>query len=262
MKFFFLNWFSYKFNFNVKPRCFYITMLFLSFVGVFWSCLHMKLSCDQQISQTSAISAYLHVLLLHLCPVCALKAMFPALHTPVMDGMKCITAPRGALHQYNSPELTSSSVLQQCSISHTVTKMWVQRGLMENEGRNGWETQMLLHLKKMLVTLKMMEIFIFIFLLCCIWYRYWSVTKLWCVSVTRLAFIFCNYLYPTVCITFKPAKISWTSDLGNTWPYSHGESLFVYRHSVPHSYTFFSSALYPLTRSFWQVQLNFELMSL
>lgn len=35
--------------------------------------------------------------------------MFPALHTPVMDGMKCITAPKGALHQYNSPELTSSA---------------------------------------------------------------------------------------------------------------------------------------------------------
>lgn len=83
----------------------------------------MKLSCDQQISQTSAISAYLRVLLLHLCPVCALKAMFPGLHTPVMDGMKYITAPRGALHQYNSPELTSSAALQQCCISHIVTEI-------------------------------------------------------------------------------------------------------------------------------------------
>lgn len=61
---------------------------------------------DQQIPK---LLLSLHVLLLHLCPVCALKAMFPALHTPVMDGMKCITAPRGALHQYNSPELTSSA---------------------------------------------------------------------------------------------------------------------------------------------------------
>lgn len=51
----------------------------------------------------------------------------------MMDGMKCITAPRGALHQYNSPELTSSVALQQSSISRTVTKIGVQRGLMENK---------------------------------------------------------------------------------------------------------------------------------
>lgn len=74
-------------------------------------------------SQTSAISTYLRVLLFHLCPVCALKAMFPGLHTPVMDGMKYITAPRGALQQYNSPELTSSAALQQHCISHTVTEI-------------------------------------------------------------------------------------------------------------------------------------------
>lgn len=83
----------------------------------------MKLSCDQQISQTSAISGYLRALLPHLCPVCALKVVFPGLHTPVMDGMKCITAPRGALYQYNSPELTSSAALQQCCICHTVTEI-------------------------------------------------------------------------------------------------------------------------------------------
>lgn len=99
----------------------------------------MKLSRDQQISQTSAISAYLRVLLLHLCPVCALKAMFPGPHTPVMDGMKYITAPRGALHQYNSPELTSSTALQQRCISHTATETWVQRGLMENKTLDLWE---------------------------------------------------------------------------------------------------------------------------
>lgn len=93
----------------------------------------MKRSCDQQISQSSAISGYLRALLLHLCPVCALKVMFPGLHTPLMDGMKYITAPRGALHQYNSPELTSSVAQQQCCISHTVTENWVQRGLMENK---------------------------------------------------------------------------------------------------------------------------------
>lgn len=38
-----------------------------------------------------------------------------------MDGMKYITAPRGALHQYNSPELTSSVAQQQRCVSHTVT---------------------------------------------------------------------------------------------------------------------------------------------
>lgn len=55
------------------------------YVVALWSCSHTKLSCDQQISQTSVISAYLHVLFLHLCPVCALKAMFPGLHT-LCDG--------------------------------------------------------------------------------------------------------------------------------------------------------------------------------
>lgn len=74
----------------------------------------MKLSGDQQISPKLVLTVDICVsLLLHLCPVCALKAMFPGLHTPVMDGMKYVTAPRGALHQYNSPELTSSAA-QRC----------------------------------------------------------------------------------------------------------------------------------------------------
>ena len=92
-------------------------------LGALFSCSHMNLSCDQQIPQTCAISGYLRVLLLHLCPVCALKAVFPGLHTPVMDCMKYVTAPRGALHQYNSPELTSSAALQQCCISHRATEI-------------------------------------------------------------------------------------------------------------------------------------------
>lgn len=49
-----------------------------------------------------------------------------------MDGMKYITAPRGALHQYNSPELTSSVAQQQCCVSHTVTgRASVEKALME-----------------------------------------------------------------------------------------------------------------------------------
>lgn len=49
-----------------------------------------------------------------------------------MDGMKYITAPRGALHQYNSPELTSSVAQQQRCVSHTVTgKASVEKTLME-----------------------------------------------------------------------------------------------------------------------------------
>lgn len=78
--------------------------------------------------ESSAISGYLCVLLLHLRPVRALKAMFPGLHTPVMDGMKYITAPRRALHQHNSCELTSSAALQQCCISRKVMENRVQKG--------------------------------------------------------------------------------------------------------------------------------------
>lgn len=81
----------------------------------------------------SEFSGYLCVLLLHLCPVCALKVMFPGLHAPLIDGMKDITAPRGALHQYNSPELTSSAAYLQCCVIHTVTETWAQRGLMDNK---------------------------------------------------------------------------------------------------------------------------------
>lgn len=101
----------------------------------------MKRSCDQQISQSSAISGYLRALLLHLCPVCALKVMFPGLHTPLMDGMKYITAPRGALHQYNSPELTSSVAQQQCCSNRELSAKGPngkQDALFE--GRNGHET--------------------------------------------------------------------------------------------------------------------------
>lgn len=123
------------------------------FVGALFSCSHMNLSCDQQIPQTCAISGYLRVLPLHLCPVCALKAMFPGLHTPVMDCMKYVTAPRGALHQYNSPELTSSAALQQCCISHRVTDLSAKgpNGKQDAwfEGRNGHKShscQMLLPL--------------------------------------------------------------------------------------------------------------------
>lgn len=57
---------------------------------------------------------------------------FPGLHAPLMDGMKYITAPRGALHQYNSPELTSSVAQQQHCVSRTVTGgASVEKALME-----------------------------------------------------------------------------------------------------------------------------------
>lgn len=109
--------------------------------------LHHKAFCAQNSPVIDKfpkplLSVYLHVLLLHLCPVCALKAMFPGLHTLVMDGMKCITAPRGALHPYNSPELTSTAALQPCSISHTAAEVWVPNGKQDVwfEGRNGHET--------------------------------------------------------------------------------------------------------------------------
>lgn len=49
-----------------------------------------------------------------------------------MDGMKYITAPGGALHQHNSPELTSSVAQQHCCVSHTITgKARVAKALME-----------------------------------------------------------------------------------------------------------------------------------
>lgn len=113
-------------------------------VGAFSSYSLLKLSGDQHISQTSAFYGYLHVLLLHLCPVCALKAMFPGLHTPVMDGMKYIIAPRGALHLHNSPELTSSSFT---AVLHKPHSNWDLSATGPNgkqdawfEGRNGRET--------------------------------------------------------------------------------------------------------------------------
>lgn len=54
--------------------------------------------------------------------------MFPGLPIPVMDGMKYVIAPRGALHQYNSPELTSRAALQREScISRAVTEILGQR---------------------------------------------------------------------------------------------------------------------------------------
>lgn len=75
----------------------------------------VELLFEAQMTQTvllcSLLSLHISVFLLHLCPVYALKAMLPGLHTLVMDGMKYITAPRGALHQHNSPKLTSSAAL-------------------------------------------------------------------------------------------------------------------------------------------------------